>query len=223
MRPPFKIWEDVYAIGGADLSHPYDCSIYMLDAHPDLVLIDSGAGKSFQMLVTNIEKLGFNPKNLRAIVVTHAHIDHIGALHQFQDEFEVQVVAHQLDADAIEIGKGTCAELYGVDYIPCRVDLRLCGSDENLKYGDIELKIVHIPGHTPGSIAVYVDSGKRILFGQDVHGPYYPEWGADPGQARTSLQRLIDLKADILCEGHFGVYQPAGVVENYIRGYLDTL
>jgi glyoxylase-like metal-dependent hydrolase (beta-lactamase superfamily II) len=195
----------------------------MLNAHPDLILIDSGAGKSFQTLVANIEELGFNPKTLKSIIVTHAHIDHIGALHQFQDELGVQIIAHQLDAEVIELGKGICAELYGVDYIPCQVDLRLQGSEESLEYGDLELKIVHIPGHTPGSIAAYVDKGKRILFGQDVHGPYYPEWGADPGQAKVSLQRIIDLKADILCEGHFGVYQPADVVEAYIREYLDTL
>ncbi len=63
---------------------------------------------------------------------------------------------------------------------------------------------------------------KGVLFGQDIHGPYYREWGADPTQARVSLQRLIDLKADILCEGHSGVFQPAPIVESYIRGYLNS-
>jgi glyoxylase-like metal-dependent hydrolase (beta-lactamase superfamily II) len=62
-----------------------------------------------------------------------------------------------------------------------------------------------------------------VLFGQDIHGPYYRDWGADPEQAKASLQKLIELKADILCEGHFGIYRPASAVEDYIRGYMERL
>jgi len=223
MRKPFKVWKDVYMIGGAELSHPYDCSVYLLDAG-DLVLIDSGAGKSFDKLVANITSLGFDPKKLKAILVTHAHIDHIGSLQQFQEAFGVQVIAHEIDAKAIEQGTGVGAEVYGVDYLSCHVDLKIQGSEDSFQFGDYELKIIHIPGHTPGSIAAYIDMDeKRILFGQDIHGPYYSEWGADPAKAKLSLQKLIDLSADILCEGHFGIYQPATAVERYIREYLESL
>jgi glyoxylase-like metal-dependent hydrolase (beta-lactamase superfamily II) len=64
---------------------------------------------------------------------------------------------------------------------------------------------------------------KRVLFAQDVHGPYYPEWGADLAQAKLSLQRLLKLNADILCEGHFGIYQPAKEFKRYIERYLLAL
>jgi glyoxylase-like metal-dependent hydrolase (beta-lactamase superfamily II) len=220
---PFKVWKDVYIVGSSDISHPYDCSIYLLDAG-DLVLIDAGAGMSFDKLISNIEQLGFNPKKLKTILVTHAHIDHIGPLHRFRKEFGVRIIAHELDADAIEGRGGVAAEAYSVVYTPCHVDLRLKGSEETLKLGKYELKIVHIPGHTPGSIAAYVDiDKKRVLFGQDIHGPYYREWGADPALAKLSLQKLVDLKADILCEGHFGIYQPAADVKRYIQQYVDSL
>lgn len=223
MTKPFEVWKDVYMVGDTDLSHPYDCCVYLLDAG-DLVLIDSGAGRSFDKLVSNIERLGFEAKRLKAVLVTHAHIDHIGSLHRFQEAFGVQVIAHELDAGAIEEGRGVAAEAYGVDYTPCHVDLRIQGSEETLRFGNHELKVIHIPGHTPGSIAAYLDTDNmRVLFGQDIHGPYYPEWGADVAQAKLSLQRLLELKADILCEGHFGIYQPAAAVQSYIRGYLDSL
>ena len=223
MSKSLKVCKDIYMVGGSDISHPYDCGVYLLDAG-DLVLIDSGAGMSFDRLVSNIEKLGFDPKKLKTILVTHAHIDHIGSLHRFQQEFGVRIIAHELDADAIE-GRGeVAAEAYRVAYTPCHVDLRIKGSDEALKLGKYELKVIHIPGHTPGSIAAYVDIDKqRVLFGQDIHGPYYPEWGADPALARLSLQKLVDLKADILCEGHFGIYQPASEVKRYIQQYVDSL
>jgi glyoxylase-like metal-dependent hydrolase (beta-lactamase superfamily II) len=223
MRKPFKVWKDVYMIGGAELSHSYDCSVYLLDAG-DLVLIDAGAEKSSRKLVANIKSLGFDPKKLRAILVTHAHIDHIGSLCDFQETFDVQVIAHKIDAKAIEQGTGVGAEIYGIDYHPCRVDFKIQGSEQILRFGDYELGTIHISGHTPGSIAAYIDMDeKRVLFGQDIHGPYLPEWGADPAKAKRSLQKLINLRADILCEGHYGIYQPATAVERYIRGYLDSL
>ena len=223
MSKPSKVCEDVYIVGSSDISHHYDCSVYLLDAG-ELVLIDSGAGMSFDKLVYNIEKLGFNPKKIKSILVTHSHIDHIGSLHRFQKAFSVQVIAHELDAAEIEGDGGIAARAYGVTYTPCHVDLRLKGAEETLKIAKYELKVIHIPGHTPGSIAAYVDIDKqRVLFGQDIHGPYYPEWGADPALAKLSLQKLIDLKADILCEGHFGIYQPAGQVKRYIQQYVDNL
>jgi glyoxylase-like metal-dependent hydrolase (beta-lactamase superfamily II) len=210
-------------VGDADLSHPYDCSVYLV-AIGDLVLIDAGAGLSFETLVANIEKLGFEPSRLKAVLATHAHIDHIGSLHEFRNAFGTEVIAHELDADAIEGSGSVAAEAYRVSYTPCPVDRRIQSSGETLVFGDCKLEVVHIPGHTPGGIAAYVDvAGKRVLFGQDVHGPYYPFFGADSAQARVSLQRLIDLQADILCEGHFGVYEPADEVERYIRGYMDSL
>jgi len=217
----YRVWEDVYVVGGTELSHPYDCSVYLV-AGIEPVLIDSGAGESFDRIVDNIRKLGFDPERLRAVIATHAHLDHIGSLYQFRERFGAQIIAHELEAEAIESGRGTGAELYGMAYQPCRVDIKLSKEEESLLYGSYELKTVHIPGHTPGGIAVYVDMGKRVLFGQDIHGPYFLK-GSDTTQAKFSLQRLIDLEADILCEGHFGIYQPAVEVKRYIEGYLHSL
>jgi glyoxylase-like metal-dependent hydrolase (beta-lactamase superfamily II) len=223
MTGPYEVCQGVYLVGDSDLSDAYDCCVYLLDAG-DLVLIDSGAGRSFDRIVSNIRTLGFDPAHINTVLATHAHIDHIGSLHQFREEFGARIAAHELDAAAIEDGKGTAAEAYGVSYTPCRVDLKLHGSGETLRFARCDLNVVHIPGHTPGSIAAYADVGeKRVLFGQDVHGPYLPHWGADPVQARESLRKLIDLKADVLCEGHFGTYEPAVEVERYIRGYLLSL
>jgi glyoxylase-like metal-dependent hydrolase (beta-lactamase superfamily II) len=189
-----------------------------------MVLIDTGAGLSFGRIVSNIESLEFDPNRLKAVLATHAHIDHIGSLREFQEKYHAQIIAHELDADAIESGIGIAAEAYGVGYRQCTVDIKLTEDKQALEFGGYKLNIAHIPGHTPGSVAAYIDiAGKRVLFGQDIHGPYIPEWGADKELAAASLQKLIDLKADILCEGHFGIYQPAEEVRRYIGYYLDTL
>jgi glyoxylase-like metal-dependent hydrolase (beta-lactamase superfamily II) len=81
---------------------------------------------------------------------------------------------------------------------------------------------LHTPGHTPVSISLYLDKeGKRVLFGQDIHGPFLAEFGANMSHWQKSMETLLTLNADTLCEGHFGVYKPGHVVRQYIERYFD--
>lgn len=223
MKEPYKIYENVYLIGDPDISHIMDCCVYLVDAG-ELVMIDAGAGRSTDRLIDNIQMLGLMPEKLSIIIITHAHIDHIGSLAEFKKRYNVKIIAHSLDSDSIETGSNVGAEYYGVNYEPCQVDIKIYGEYDNLHIGCCEFQVVHIPGHTPGSMAVFLDEGgKRILFGQDIHGPYNSTWGGEPDKAISSLGKLISLKADILCEGHYGIIRPANKVENFIRGFLDDL
>jgi hypothetical protein len=63
--------------------------------------------------------------------------------------------------------------------------------------------------------------GKRVLFGQDIHGPFEESFGSDLAAWRKSMDILLGLKADILCEGHFGIIKPEQEVEGFIKGYLQ--
>jgi glyoxylase-like metal-dependent hydrolase (beta-lactamase superfamily II) len=223
MKKPFKICDRVYQIGGAEISHPYDCSVYLVDAG-ELMVIDSGAGMSYEKLIDGIEALGFKPKDVSKVIVTHHHIDHVGALHNFKDDLKAEIIAHEKDLKGIESGVGIGADFYQVDYVPCTVDTKLEGDSGLIQAGDFLFNWMHIPGHTQGSIAVYIQvDGKKVLFGQDIHGPYNPAWGADPAKAKKSLQKLIDLNADILCEGHFGIVKSTDNIESFIHDYMDEL
>jgi glyoxylase-like metal-dependent hydrolase (beta-lactamase superfamily II) len=216
-----KVWENIYLVGGSGISHPADCSVYLIDGGDELALIESGTGPGIMNIVGNISALGFRPENITLIVCTHAHIDHIGGNAYLQREFGCEIFAHALDASRIETGRMVGAEFYGVSYEPCVVSRRMAGSEDALQVGDLRLNVMHIPGHTPGSIALWMDlAGKRILFGQDVHGPYVAQWGAVMDEVGPSLRKLLGLNADILCEGHFGIFSPANAVRNYINQFL---
>jgi len=219
-----EIIEGIYLIGGTNITSSDDAAIYLIDFVSDLVMIDAGAGKSSAQIVRNIEMLGFNPANISHLILTHCHIDHIGSAPFFRDRYSTKIVIHELDAKAVETGDSlrTAANWYGTTFPPTKVDRKLSGSHEIIKFNAEELHCLHTPGHTPGSIAVYLDRcGKRVLFGQDIHGPFNAAFGSDIEAWKKSMQILLALNADILCEGHFGIYQPKERVREYIEGYLE--
>jgi len=218
------IVEGIFMVGGPDITASEDAAVYIIDCGGELVMIDCGAGKSIKTIVEAIRETGRNPHEISTLILTHCHVDHIGAVEYFRDAYACTVVAHDYDAEAIESGDPvlTAANWYGLKLPKTTVDLRLKGEHEVLMCGTQMINCLHTPGHTPGSIAVYVDrAGKRILFGQDIHGPFHEDFRSDIIKWRASMEKLMGLEADILCEGHFGTYSPKEKVERYIRGYLD--
>lgn len=219
-----EIAEGVYLIGGPNVTRPEDAAVYLVDFAGQLVMIDSGAGNSSSQLDRNIEMLGLNPAELTHIILTHCHIDHIGSAAYFREKYKSEIIIHELDAQALEAGDTikTAANWYGTTFPPTRVDRKLKEANEILKFGKEELYCLHTPGHTPGSISAYLDrAGKRILFGQDIHGPFNRAFESDIQAWKKSMNSLLSLEADILCEGHFGIYQPKNKVRDYIERYLE--
>ena len=223
MSKAFAICDRVYAVGGSGLSAPEDAFVYLVDAGSELIMIDAGVGFGTGRIEDNIRSMGFEPAQIGHIIATHCHIDHIGGLSFWKERSGCKVIAHELDRAGIEGENNdlTAASMYGVDYKPVKVDTILKGEKEEMRLGDLKFNLLHTPGHTPGSISVYIDTKDgRVLFGQDIHGPFSPAWGSDLGQWRTSMHKLLDLEADILCEGHAGVYK-GKEIGKYIESYLE--
>ena len=223
MWKPEKIFDGIYLIGGPNVTHSDDATVFVIDFSGELVMIDAGAGRSSDKLARNIESAGFKPEGVSHVILTHCHIDHIGSAPWFRERFGCKLVAHELDARAVEEGDPvlTAAHWYETEFPPTALDIRLKGDHEILTFGGEGLHCLHTPGHTPGSISVYLDrGGKRILFGQDIHGPFMPSFRSDIGQWRKSMQKLLALDADILCEGHFGIFTSKERVRKYIENQL---
>lgn len=219
-----SIAEGIFMVGGPDITANEDAAVYIIDCGGELVMIDSGAGQSINTIVEAICETGRDPHEISTLILTHCHVDHIGAVEYFRDTYACTVVAHDYDAAAIESGDPilTAANWYGMKLPKTTVDLKLKGEHEVLMCGAQKINCLHTPGHTPGSIVVYVDrADKRILFGQDIHGPFHEDFRSDIVKWRGSMEKLLGLEADILCEGHFGTYSPKERVERYIRGYMD--
>ncbi|MDI9569782.1 MAG: MBL fold metallo-hydrolase [Pseudomonadota bacterium] len=213
----------VYLVGGPNISRAEDATVFVIDGGEELAMIDAGAGRSARTLENNILGAGLDPRKIRLLILTHCHIDHIGAAAYFRREYACRIAIHADDAAAVETGDPvlTAANWYETDFPPLAVDERLTGAGGTFRCGPHELHWLHTPGHTPGSISLYLDlAGKRILFGQDIHGPFLPSFRSDLRRWRASMEALLELEADILCEGHLGIFQPRGAVERYIRRCL---
>jgi glyoxylase-like metal-dependent hydrolase (beta-lactamase superfamily II) len=219
-----KVCEGVYLVGGSDLSDDRDCLVYLVDLG-DLVLVDCGAGPGWPRIRDNIISAGFNPDRIHTLILTHGHVDHIGAAREVREETRCRLVAHAEDAPFIESGDPdfTASSWYGIRLGKLKLDKVIMGPGEKLGFAGGELELIHTPGHTPGSIVALLEAGgKRVLFGQDIHGPFDPSFRSDLQAWRESMQKILNLQADILCEGHFGIYRPADSVRKYIKGYLAT-
>jgi glyoxylase-like metal-dependent hydrolase (beta-lactamase superfamily II) len=214
-----EIFKDVYHVGDSG------CSVFLVDTQSEdgLVLID--AGMSLPM-IQKISKFGLNVRDIKHCILTHLHIDHTAACSDLKDlNKQIKFYAHDLDANAIE-EKGhdrkTAASWYGINYKPIKLEMRFKKHIEILKFGSYEFHCIHTPGHTPGSISVFIDvDGTKILFGQDLHGPFMRSFGSNLNHYQESMQKLLDLNADILCEGHFGIFQPAEAVHRYIKDHME--
>lgn len=219
-----EIVQGIYLVGGPNITAADDAAIYLIDCDSEIILIDTGAGRSFAQIVRNIEMLGLNPADTSHVILTHCHIDHIGSAPLFREKYGTKIIIHELDAKAVEMGDTvkTAANWYGTTFPPTKIDRKLSGPSKILKFGRQEFNCLHTPGHTPGSIVVYLDrADKRILFGQDIHGPFHAAFDSDIEAWKKSMQCLLALNADILCEGHFGIFQPKEKVRGYIERYLE--
>ena len=218
---PSEIVRDIFIVGGPDITDGRDGCVYLMN-FGELILIDTGAGWSVDKIINNVQTLGLNCKDLSRILLTHCHIDHIGGTPEIKRRFGSRIYIHKLDAPPLENGDPilTAANWYQTTFPPTPVDVKFSLPEEILTIGQQKIVCLHTPGHTPGSICIYLDKdGKRILFAQDLHGPILKEFGSNLEDYGRSTKKLLDLDADILCEGHFGIYKTKKDVRNYILSY----
>lgn len=208
-------------VGGPDLTDPRDCLCYLVAGPQARVLIDCGAGPSAAAILDLAVKAGSRPPS--HLLLTHAHIDHAGGAAEIRRRTGCQIVMHSGDAEVMASGdrRRSAADWYGLNLEPATPDQVLEGDGAIALSPQDELALLHTPGHTPGSLAAWcLAGGQKVLFGQDVHGPFAPAFGSDLVQWRASMQRLLELKADVLAEGHFGVFRPQEEVSAFIQQQL---
>jgi glyoxylase-like metal-dependent hydrolase (beta-lactamase superfamily II) len=218
-----EIIENIWQVGGEGLTAPGDAAIYLIRFADHAALIDAGCGPGHRKLVDNIQRCLPSVVQISHLLLTHCHFDHTGGAEALREQYGCLIFVHKEDAVFLENGDSevTAASWYGSRMRPLTIDHKIAGPSETIPVGSGRLQALHCPGHSPGSLVFTVEmAGKRVVFGQDVHGPLHPSLLSDRNAYRISLQRLLDLDADILCEGHFGAIRGKAAVRRFIESYL---
>jgi glyoxylase-like metal-dependent hydrolase (beta-lactamase superfamily II) len=221
-----QITKEIFQVGGGRLTSPEDAAVYLINFAGHAALVDAGCGEAQDRLLANIRACGVKPEQIEYLLITHCHYDHTGGVKALRDLIPAQVVAHELEAPFLEEGDNvvTAAKWYGARIKPFGVDRKISGSQEDIPLGGRVICAIHTPGHSPGSMVYLTESaGLKVLFAQDVHGPLHPDLRSNHEDYQRSLQVLLSLQADILCEGHYGVYQGKKAVEDFIRRFVARL
>ncbi|MHA1729280.1 MAG: MBL fold metallo-hydrolase [Promethearchaeota archaeon] len=225
--PYSKITKNIFAVGGSTLSNSGDAISYLIKTkEKSLVLFDCGAD-SREIIIENIKDTGSDPDKLEALILSHGHIDHAGSAFDFKQKFpQLKIYAHEWEKPVLEGKNGTekmtAADWYGLKFKPIKIDEVLTKVEEKHTIGGTEFLFVHTPGHTPGSISVIVeDDDEKVLFGQDIHGPFEKIFNSNIKDWIKSMKLLLSKECSILCEGHFGIYRTPREVEKYIKGQLN--
>lgn len=218
-----KITSEIFEVGGGNLSAPDDAAIYLVKFGEQAALVDAGAGRGTERLLANIRKCGVEPERINYLLITHCHYDHTGGAADLKKRLGLEIVAHELDAVYLETGDNrvTAADWYGAALAPFGVDRKLAGPQGEILLGGRKIEVFHAPGHSPGSVVYLTESdGLRVVFAHDVHGPLDPGFLSNRGDYEKSLEMLLSIGADILCEGHYGVYRGKAEVAAFIRQFL---
>ena len=217
------ITNEIFQVGGGRLTSFEDAAIYLINFGGHAALVDAGCGHSQDTVVENIIASGVSTEEIDYLLITHCHYDHTGGAKGLKDLTRCQVIAHELEAQFLEQGDNTVtgANWYGSTLEPFLIDRKLSLQREEIDLGGRQIEAIHTPGHSPGSVVYLTESqGLKVLFGQDVHGPLDPSLLSNREDYIRSLDLLLSLDADILCEGHYGIYKGKGEIENFIRSFM---
>lgn len=170
------------------------------------VLIDAGFPGQYDDLCTELEKAGVPIGQLKAVILTHQDVDHIGCLPEILQECgdHVRVYAHELDKPYIE-GQLPLLKDAHLEHPPKeKVDETVTDGQELPFCGGI--RVIHTPGHTPGHISLYLMASKTLIAGDSMYsvdgilGGVHSPTTLDIETARCSLKKYMEFDiSSVIC------------------------
>jgi metallo-beta-lactamase class B len=202
---PFKVVGNIYYVGSDGVS------AWLITTPKGHILIDGILPQSVPLIVANVKALGFDMRDVKYLLNSHAHIDHAGGLAGLQRASGAIMIASAADRPILEAGDISFGPSKGMAFPPIRVD-RVIGEGGTVKLGGVTLTAHLTPGHTPGctswSMAVQGADKKphKVFFhcSSTVAGQALePEsWPGMVAAYRTTFAKVRAIKADIFLANH---------------------
>ena len=208
-----KITSHIYMTNGLRGTGVLSTNIYLL-LDTKLTIINTGYKGRVSQICRVVKKLGYSLSDVENIILTHYHIDHTGNLLKLRQLTGANVIAHTDDAPYIE-GRlphpcpKALRKLKFMDSFwnpdPIDVDVKVEDGDILPVLGGI--KIIHTPGHTLGSISLYIPQEDALIIGDLLANTYKlslpsGEFTVNISQEIRSIQKIADMEFNIVCFGH---------------------
>jgi metallo-beta-lactamase class B len=206
--PPVRLHGNTYLVGTCGIS-----SILIVGSDGD-ILIDSGTEAGADLVAANIRKLGFNPTEVRILLNSHEHFDHVGGMARLEQLTGAQLYASAGAAEVLKSGRPDAGDPQAAilqPFPPARVD-RIVHDGEEVRLGNLMVKAIATPGHTQGALTwqwVSCDGGvcRRMVYADSltaVSSPGYrfTDHPAAIATFRASIAKVGALDCDILLTPH---------------------
>ena len=215
-----RITDQIYIVASLQLgiSGRWDSHVYLVKGKDGLVLIDAGGGTDGDTILENIRREGFDPDNIKALLLTHNHFDHSCGAGELREKTGCKVYLSHKTRNLLEHGT---AEEAGLDraieqgVYPKGFQYRNCVVDGAVHDGDVieaaglNFKAIGIEGHSPDSICYLLEIDRRrnlfcgdVLFYGGIIGLINAPGSTMDGY-RKDLGKLSDLNIDGLFPGHY--------------------
>ncbi|MDJ0708805.1 MAG: subclass B3 metallo-beta-lactamase [Woeseiaceae bacterium] len=214
---PFRIHGNTWYVGTDGLSS------ILVDTGNGLVLLDGALPQSAELIVTSIETLGFDPRDIKVILISHAHFDHAGGVNAIQRFSGARVIASESAASVLETGRlGEDDPQYGygaenTTFPAAKIDSVL-GDGEQFVLGDVRFTAIYTPGHTQGGTtwtweSCALNACLDVVYADSLTAVSAPGFSfATSGyatQMTESADKIANLDCDILLSPHpffFGLH-----------------
>lgn len=216
-----KFTDDIYVY---EWTNYYDnnCNSFYIGGNVK-ALVDPGLKSYLPNLLESMEQDGIARNDIRYIINTHSHPDHFEGSVLFNDS-DVKIALHE---DEIAFMDGAGAGLYhlfGLNPPEVKIDLIL--KEGEISLGDETFQILHIPGHSPGSIGLYWPAKKvlfpgDVIFSQNVGRTDFP--GGSGALLKKSIRALADLEVETLLPGHMGIVDGADQVKSNFQMVIQNV
>ncbi|MBN2348876.1 MAG: MBL fold metallo-hydrolase [Bacteroidales bacterium] len=180
-------------------------SFVLWDHSKSCIIIDPGCSNNaeYKLLESFISENGLKPEML---INTHCHIDHILGNKWAVEKYNIQSYAHNGDLPVFDQAE-EYARMFGLTFEPPPVIQNFLEDNQSLHFGNSELKIIHVPGHSQGSIALYAEAEKFIIVGDVLFRGSIGRTDLPGGNYNTIIQsiktRLLTLPGNtVVYPGH---------------------
>ncbi len=211
--PPFRIVGNLYYVG------TYDLAAYLITTDQGHILINTGLEDSGPLIRAHVKALGFSFEDIKILLATHAHFDHVGAMADIKKQTGAQMMINAKDAAVLADGGNSDYVLggKGSTFTPVKADNLLYDHD-TLGIGDMQIVMLHHPGHTMGASSFIFDVKDKektyrvlianmpsILDETKLTGmPGYPNVGKDYAY---TLKAMKGLQFDLWFSSHASQFQ----------------